>query len=117
MEKQMATTDRHPADPAVDRFGPKPTDRFLPLGRRTHPGPYLIALILVLLIGLALVAFGGLRLIESTATIEARPEAAAPADNLLPSYQQPSSNEAFDRNVEPSSGKKVDGGGSVPDAQ
>jgi len=109
----MSMSDRHSADPALDRFGPKPTDRSLPLGRRTHSAPYLIAILVVLVVGIALIAFGSLRLSESTRRIEATPDSAPPAANLAPDQSANSNgNQAFDRNVEPAP-KPATGAGGV----
>jgi hypothetical protein len=119
LEEKMAISDRHPDDPAVGRFGPKPTDRSLPLERRTHPGPYLVALIVVLLIGMALVAFGGLRLTQTTSQIQSRPDAASPAENLVPGqdgYTQSGTENTFDRDAQPSPGNDTDTGTPVPNA-
>jgi hypothetical protein len=79
----MSAYDRHPNDPVADRVGSRPTDRSLPLARRTRPGPYLIALLVVIAIGIGLIALYSERLGESTGKIEQNPNAAAPSENLL----------------------------------
>jgi hypothetical protein len=84
----MTYSDRHPKDPALDRFGPKPTDRSLPINRRTRPTVYIIALAVVILIGLALVGMGVFQFSESTSDINATGDAAAPTENLLPAAEE-----------------------------
>jgi hypothetical protein len=80
----MSLSDRHSVDPALDRYGRRPTDTSLPLERRTRPGTYLIALVVILILGIALIAFGAVSFVQSTANIESTPGAAPTAENLLP---------------------------------
>lgn len=81
----MSISDRRTADPALNRVGPKPTDRTLPMSKRTRPGPYLLAIVAVLVIGIALIAFGTLRFAQSTTELQNSATASAPGEDLLPS--------------------------------
>jgi hypothetical protein len=111
----MSTSDRH-YDPAVDPPGSRPTDRSLPIGRRTRPGPFLVALAVVFLIGIALVAFGSLRLGQSTARIDSNPSAVPPTSNLLPDKNSENSSGIANGSSEPSPSGEKGGPGpaSVP---
>ena len=81
----MSISDHQTADPAVDRFGPKPTDRSLPTRQRTRPGLYLLAIAAVFIIGLALIGFGIVRFSQSTSDLQHSGSAIPPGENLLPS--------------------------------
>jgi hypothetical protein len=54
-------------------YGSRPTDRGLPPRLRTRAWPFLLALIIVAVIGIGLLAFGSARLGESTQKIESNP--------------------------------------------
>lgn len=102
----MTLSDRHSADPGLRRAGGlRPTDRSVPLARRTHPAPYILALAAVFVIGLALIAFGVVRFSQSTGDIENSSDAASTTENLLPSTGAENDAEpkgpAFDREVQP----------------
>ena len=71
-------------DPARRHYGPKPTDHNLPIRERTRPGAFLAALIVVLVLGVALLAFGMARFSQSTATLEASGDATSPTEQLSP---------------------------------
>ena len=95
------------ADPATRLAGPKPTDRDLPIGDRTHAAPYLAAIVVVLVIGIALVAFAVVGFTESTSTLENSAETVPPTEQLAPettgSINQPQGAGAtLDREIAPS---------------
>jgi hypothetical protein len=72
------------ADPATRFDGPKPTDHDLPVEQRTRSAPYLVAIVVVLVVGIALVAFAVVGLTQSTTTLENSADAVAPAERLAP---------------------------------
>lgn len=80
----MALSDHRSDDPALDRYGPKPTDRDLPLERRTSASPYILGVAVALLIGLALIIFGIVRFSQSTADLDQSGSAVAPFEQLAP---------------------------------
>ena len=97
----------HTRDPATRYAGPKPTDHDLPIGERTHVAPYLAAIIVVLVVGIALVAFAVVGFTESTSTLENSAEAVPTTEQLAPettgSITQPrGAGATLDREIEPS---------------
>jgi hypothetical protein len=91
----MSVSDRPPTDFSATGLGSGPTDRSLPLRRRTRPGPYLIALVLALMIGLMLIALGTFRLGQSTTSLERAPNAFAPTENLMPAEGNANGSSSF----------------------
>jgi hypothetical protein len=93
-------------DPARRHYGPKPTDSDLPIRERTHPGAYLAALVVVLVLGITLLAFGVAHFTQSTATLEASGDATSPTEELVPattgSIRSQESPLQLDREVMPS---------------
>lgn len=89
--------------PRFDR--PKPTDHDLPMEERTRPALYLAAIVVVLVLAIALVAFGLVRFTQSTATPEASAEAVAPTEQLAPETTGSISREpeSLNREVQPAS--------------
>jgi hypothetical protein len=87
----MTLSDQFSDDPPVRGNGPKPTDTHLPIRRRTVSGPYLVAILVVVAIGVALVAFGMLRTTQSGSRIEATPGALAPTEQIVPATEDSSS--------------------------
>jgi hypothetical protein len=71
-------------DPATRFAGPRPTDHDLPIDERTHSAPYLAAIVVVLIIGIALVAFAVVGFTESTANLDRSADAVAPTEQLAP---------------------------------
>jgi hypothetical protein len=97
----------HTQDPATRYAGLKPTDHDLPIGDRTHVAPYLAAIVVVLVIGIALVAFAVVGFTESTSTLGTSADAVPPTDQLAPettgSITQPRGAGApLDREIQPS---------------
>lgn len=80
----MSLSDRYPDDPALRGRGEKPTDRALPIRRRTVSGPYLVAILIVAAVGVALVSFGVMRFSQSTSQISNTPGALAPSEQIAP---------------------------------
>jgi hypothetical protein len=99
----MSISDRHTEDPALGRFGGKPTDRSLPIRKRTRPGPYLLAIVGVLVIGIALIAFGIVRFGQSTSVLQNSGTTASPTENLLPEPNK-SPDQAMGKNPAPETG-------------
>lgn len=100
-------------DAARRHYGPKPTDSDLPMRERTHAGPYLATLVVVLVLGIALLAFGVVRFTQSTATLEASGGATSPTEELVPdttgSVRSQESPLQLDREVLPSSSEEPKG--------
>ena len=97
----------HSRDSATRFAGPRPTDHDLPIGDRTHVAPYLAAIIVVLVIGIALVAFAVVGFTESTSTLENSADAVPTTEQLAPettgSIAQPrGAGGSLDREIEPS---------------
>jgi hypothetical protein len=95
------------ADAATRLDGPKATDHDLPIGERTRSGAYLAAIVVVLVIGIALVAFAIVGFTESTSRLENSADAVAPTEQLAPettgSILLPQSADAnLDRDIQPS---------------
>ena len=93
------------ADPATRLDGPKPTDHDLPTAERTHSAPYLAAIVVVLVMAIALVAFAIVGFTQSTATLDNSADAVAPTEQLAPETTGSISQEpgSLDREVQPSS--------------
>ena len=90
-------------DPATRFAGPKPTDHDLPIEERTHSAPYLAAIVVVLVLGIALVGFAIVGFTQSTTTLDNSADAVAPTEQLAPETtgsiaREP---ESLDREVQP----------------
>lgn len=99
--------------PSRRNFAPKPTDPDLPMRDRTHPGAYLAALVVILVLGVALLSFGMARFSQSTATLEASDDATSPTEELGPattgSIRSQKTPLQRDREVMPSSSEEPKG--------
>jgi hypothetical protein len=92
-------------DPATRFAGPKPTDHDLPMDERTHAAPYLAAIVVVLVLGIALVAFAIVGFTQSTDRLDNSADAVAPTEQLAPETTGSITGEpqTFDRELEPAS--------------